>query len=139
MAPLDSSCALLADRHTVLADGVRGLLEADFETVYTVADEPSLRRGAQQLAPALIVLDLALAGLSSIRLLQDLHEVSPASRIIVLSVHDDAAVARMAFEAGADGVVLKRSIAHDFLSAVSAVLRGERFVSPDIEGVAPVS
>ncbi len=98
-----------------------------------VADAPSLREGARELTPALIVLDLSLGGRESPRLLQEIHELSPASRVIVLTVHDEAAVARMALASGAQSVVLKRSIGRDFLDAVSAVLRGEQYVSSDFD------
>lgn len=133
MASQNSSCALLADRHTILAERVRDLLEADFETVYLVSDVLSLREGAQRLKPALIVLDLSLAGDASSDLLSDIGELSPTSRLIVLSVHDEAVVARTALAAGAQSVILKRSIGNDFLSAVSAVRRGELFVSSGFE------
>jgi len=133
MSTQKSTCAILADRHTVLAERVRDLLEADFRTVYVVADAPSLREGAQRLAPALIVLDLSLESSDCSQLLGEIPELSPASRVIVLSVHDEAAVARMALASGAQGVVLKRTIGSDFLHAVSAVLRGERYVSADFE------
>jgi DNA-binding NarL/FixJ family response regulator len=129
MPSWNSNCALLADRHTTLAERVRDLLEADFETVYIVSDVLSLREGAQRLNPELIVLDLALAGHAAPGLLNDIRVSSPASRVIVLSVHDETVVARTALASGAQSVVLKRSIGDDFLNAVSAVRRGERFVS----------
>jgi len=129
MAPYNSTCALLADRHTVLSERVRDLLEADFNTVYVVGDALSLQEGAQHLAPAVVVLDLSLAGRESARLMQQVGELSPSSKVIVLSVHDDPAVARMALASGARGVVLKRSIGNDLHPAISAVLRGEQYVS----------
>jgi DNA-binding NarL/FixJ family response regulator len=137
MAAQNSTCALLADRHTVLAERVRDLLEADFQTVYVVGDAPSLQEGAQRLTPALIVLDLALAGRDYQRLLQEIHDTSPGSRVIVLTVHDDATVARLALASGAQSVVLKRSLGSDFLNAVSTTLRGEQFVSSGFEVAAP--
>jgi len=133
MASQNSFCAILADRPTELAERVRDLLEADFQTVYVVADAPSLREGAERLAPALIVLDLAFESRDCSRLLREIHELSPASRVIVLSVHDEAAVARTLLASGALGVVLKRSIGSDFQCAVSAVLQGEQYVSSDFQ------
>jgi DNA-binding NarL/FixJ family response regulator len=62
--------------------------------------------------------------------LQELRDLSPQSRFIVLSVHDQPNVARQALAAGAQGVILKRSIGDDLPKAVSAVLDGEEFVSP---------
>lgn len=125
------TCAVLADRHAVLAEGVRDLLETTFQTVYIVADASSLRDGAHRLAPNLIVLDLSLAGGDSPGILRTVHELSPNSRLILLTVHDQPDVARLALAAGAHGVVLKRNLGTDFLRAVDAVLRGETWVSAD--------
>ncbi len=129
------SCAILADRHTRLAEGVRDMLETAFQTVYTVADSETLREGASQLLPSLIVLDLALAGGDSQRLLHDIKERSPSTLVLVLTVHDERVVAELALHAGASGVMLKRCIAQEFMPAVDAVLHGEKYISPDI-GVA---
>jgi len=116
-----------------VAEGVRGLLETAFQTVYVVADPESLRDGAQRLAPTLIVLDLSLASGEFAPLLQKVRKLSPDSRIIVLTVHDEATVARVALAAGADSVILKRCVGTDFMRAVDAVLQGEQFVSPAFE------
>lgn len=125
------TCALLADRHTVLAEGIRGLLETTFKTVYLVADAQSLREGTQRLSPAVIVLDISLVGENLPQLLHTIRDISPKSRVIVLTVHDEASVAQLALDSGAHSVVLKRCVASDFNAAIDAVLRGEEFVSPD--------
>jgi hypothetical protein len=54
------SCAILADRHTSLMEGIRGLLETEFDAIYAVADVQSLSSGAQRLLPDLIIVDLSL-------------------------------------------------------------------------------
>jgi DNA-binding NarL/FixJ family response regulator len=131
MATQSQTCALLAERHSILSEGIRGLLEAMFGTTYIVADIPSLKEGAQRLAPAVIVLDLSMMGDDFPSELQQVLALSPRSRVIVLSVHDQPSVARLALAAGAQGVIIKRKIGSDFLSAVSAVLRGEEFLSDE--------
>jgi len=123
-------CAILANRHAMLSEGIRGLLESAFPTVFTVTDVSSLREGMQRLSPLLVVLDISLFGGNCSSLLQELRDLSPQSRIIVLSVHDQPNVARQALASGAQGVILKRSIGNDLLTAISAVLDGEEFVSP---------
>lgn len=136
MESQNSLCALLADKHTALAERIRGLLETTFQTVYTVADAPSLLQGAQRLTPAVVVLDISLVGADSLQLLKQIGECSPTSRVIVLSIHDQSTVARAALSAGARCVVLKRRVAHDLMAAVDAVMRGEEFVSPEF-GLTP--
>ena len=121
-------CALLGERHHGLGDGVRGLLDTAFGAVFMVADETSLVEGASRLQPALVVVDLALAGGDLPSLIGTLHALAPAAKVLLLSVHDERAVTTEAFAAGADGVVLTREIASELLIAVDAVLAGKRYV-----------
>jgi two-component system, NarL family, invasion response regulator UvrY len=127
-----SSCVLLADRHQGLRDGVRGLLETEFETVFMVADEASLLEGAGRLGPAVVVLDLSLSAGDLPGLLQRVSARAPGAKLLLLSVHDEATVAESALGAGADAVVLKRSLANDLMPAVDALLAGKRYLSPEI-------
>jgi DNA-binding NarL/FixJ family response regulator len=121
---------LLAERHHGLSEGVRGLLEAAFASVFIVADEASLLEGAQRLAPPLVVLDVAFAAGDLPDLVRRVISLSPASRILLLSVHDEPSVMESAVRAGAHGLVLKRAIATDLLRAVEAVMSGEVFFPP---------
>ncbi len=129
-----ASCVLLADRHHTLTEGVRGLLETAFSTVFMVADEPSLIEGARHLRPTVIVADLSLARGDSLAFVRRLHEQAGGAKVLMLSVHDEPSVAQSVIAAGADGVVLKRALATDLLAAIEALLGGGRFVSPAIRG-----
>ena len=130
-------CVLLADRHHGLIEGVRGLLETAFGTVFMVGDEASLIDGVERLKPSVTIVDLALSRGNWLQLLRTLRERTPDSKLIVLSMYDELSVARAAMGAGANGFVLKRAIATDMLDATDAVLRGESYVSPCIRGSAP--
>lgn len=121
------NCVLLADRHHRLTEGVRGLLETAFSTVFMVADQPSLMEGAGRLSPALVVVDVSLAEGDLRVLLGSVRARAPDAKLVVLSVHDEPTVADAAFEAGADGLVWKRAIATDLLPAVDTVLAGKRY------------
>ena len=132
-----TKCVLLADRHHGLIEGMRGLLETAFGTVFMVGDEASLIDGVKRLAPSVTVVDLALAGGNWLQLLRTLRESSPASKLIVLSMYDEISVVRAAMGAGVNGFVLKRAIATDMLDAIAAVLRGESYISPSIRGSTP--
>jgi DNA-binding NarL/FixJ family response regulator len=133
-AVIDQSdlCVLLADRHYSLAEGVRGLLETAFRTIFMVADEASLLDGVERLAPSVTIVDLSLAGGNWLRLLRTLRERSPASKLIVLSLYDELSVVRAAMATGVNAFVLKRAIATDMLDAVAAVLSGHSYISPSV-------
>lgn len=125
-------CVLLADRHHGLRDSVRGLLETEFNTVFMVADEASLLEGAAQLKPAVVVLDMSLSGGDLHGLLARIGARAPSSKVLLLSVHDERTVAEAAMAAGADAVVLKRSLATDLMPAVDALRAGGRYLSPGL-------
>jgi DNA-binding NarL/FixJ family response regulator len=118
-----AGCVLLADRHHGLTEGVRGLLETAFGTVFMVADELSLAEGASRLRPEVAVVDLSLVRDGSLGWLRALRQRCPGVKVIVLSVHDEQSVRQAVMEAGADAFVLKRAIATELLSAVDAVRR----------------
>ena len=123
-----SDCVLLADRHHGLSEGIRGLLETTFSSVFLVADENSLIEGAGMLRPAVVVVDLSLGAGNVVGLIRELRARAPGAKVLLLSVHDEPSVLRAAVAAGADGIVLKRAIATDLLLAVDEVLAGRRFI-----------
>ncbi|MFY9971334.1 MAG: response regulator transcription factor [Roseiarcus sp.] len=117
-------CALLADRHLGLVEGVRGLLETEFEAVVVVGDEVSLFESARQLHVAMAVVDLSLRRGDGLGLIRRIRSRFPQLKLVALSVHDEENVELAAIEAGADGFVLKRSIATDLLPTIDAVFAG---------------
>jgi len=120
------SCALLAEPHHGLAEGVRSLLATVFEAVVMVSEQVSLLEAVGKLAPALLVVDLSLTRPDVGRLLRQLRSQCPGLKVIILSVHDEMSVAQSVIDAGADGFVIKRDIAAEFLPAVEAALRSPR-------------
>lgn len=125
-----SQSVILAIRHQGCTEGIRGLLESMFGTVLMVADGDSLQDCASRLHPAAVVADLSLARNESLEWLRQLRSSCPEARLIVLSGHDERCVCDEAMAAGADGFVVKRAIATDFMPGIDAVMHGERYISP---------
>ena len=124
------ACAVLASRHAALAESVRSLLLEDFQDVSVVADLRTLQESLSRLRPVLVVVDLPLAGSTAPEVLRSVRSVTPATLVIVLMAYDQATVARMALQAGAQGVVLKRTAGIDLQEAVETVIHGGVYVSP---------
>jgi two-component system secretion response regulator SsrB len=125
MSTKEIRCALLADRHLGLTEGVRSLLKTEFEAVVAVGDEVSLFETARQLNLALAVVDLSLPRADGLGLIRRIRSRFPQLKLIALSVHAERNVELAAIEAGADGFVLKRSIATDLLPAIDLVIAGK--------------
>jgi DNA-binding NarL/FixJ family response regulator len=132
------NCVLLADRNLGLTEGMRDLLKTTFETVVMVADDSSLLDTAERLEPTVAVIDLALAEGGGLDLITQWHGRLPDVRLIVLSIHNEASIARTVIDAGANAFVLKRTIATNLLDAVNVISSGEIYVSPAI-GELPAS
>ena len=119
------SCALRAEPHHGLAEGVRALLATAFDAVVMVTDQTSLLEAAGGLNLRLAVVNLSLARPDVGAFLQALRTECPALRVVFLSVHDETAISRSVLDAGADGFVVKRNIAAELLPAVDAALGGD--------------
>jgi DNA-binding NarL/FixJ family response regulator len=126
----NASCVVLAEPHQALAEGLRGLLGTAFDVVVMVADERSLVKSVERLAPAAVVVELALGGGDIGGLIGQLLVRCPGVKVLVLGGHSEASVADFTIRAGASAYLLNRDIASDLLPAVAAMLRGERYGAP---------
>jgi len=127
MVVVTSACVLIADRQNGLYGLMRGLLATAFDQVFLVSDKSSLIEGAGRLQPTLIVIDLSYAAGDLSGLMHELRDHAPATKLLLLSVHDEPTVVAAAVAAGADGLVLKRAIARDLMPAIDALLAGKRY------------
>jgi DNA-binding NarL/FixJ family response regulator len=125
---------LLADDHLILAEGLRSLLEPEFEVVAAVADGRELVTAAMKHRPDVIVADITMPSLNGIEAAVHLRDLGVEAKIVFLTMHRDVAYARRAMEAGAVGYVLKHSVASELVTAVREALRGQTYVTPQITG-----
>jgi len=123
----------MADDHTLVLEGIRKLLENEFELVGTVEDGRALLRAAEQLQPDVILLDISMPLLNGIEACRQLTKLIPKARVIFLTMHMDLAYVEEAFRAGGLGYLLKRSAASELPNAINAVLCGKRYVTPLID------
>ena len=122
---------LLADDHTIVLEGLRGLLEPEFDLVGTVSDGRALLTAAEKLRPDVIVIDISMPLLNGIEAARQLKKAHADTKIIFLTMHDDATYATRAMEAGASGYVLKHSAASELVKAIREALEGKEHFAPD--------
>jgi DNA-binding NarL/FixJ family response regulator len=125
---------LLADDHRIVAEGIRRLLEPEFQLVAVVEDGRALIEAAAKLRPQVVVSDITMPNCNGIDALIQLRKDNPSIKVVFLTMHQDAAFARQALEAGAAGFVLKASAPAELISAIREVLKGNTFVSPVLAG-----
>lgn len=125
---------LLADDHRLMAEGLKRILESEFELVGLVEDGRALIEAAARWKPDVVVADITMPrmnGLEAIPLLQrDAQDV----RIVLITMHRETAYARRALKAGASAFVLKSSAPAELITAIREALAGRTFVTPEIAG-----
>ncbi|MHC4293458.1 MAG: response regulator [Planctomycetota bacterium] len=133
MTEVKKECVILADSHQAALEGMRELLESKFDTIMMVADEESLFMAVGRTKPNLAIVDLSLNASSEVNIISRFHSLYPELKFIILSVNDDPLVSESVIEMGANGFVLKRSVATDLIEAIREVLQGRVYVSPFIK------
>jgi DNA-binding NarL/FixJ family response regulator len=125
---------LLADDHRIVAEGLKRLLEPEFELIGVAEDGRALLSLAKKLRPDVIVSDISMPELNGVEALEELKKDDSPVRFVFLTMHHNVAYARKAMDAGALGFVLKHSAAEELILAVRAAAAGRTFVSPAIAG-----
>ncbi|MBM3810963.1 MAG: response regulator transcription factor [Acidimicrobiia bacterium] len=127
---------LLADDHKIVLEGLRSLLEEEFELVGTVTNGRDLLEEAARLEPDVIVADVSMPLLNGIEAARKLREQGSTAKIVMLTMHPDLIYATRALEAGASGYVLKHSASDELVAAIQEALRGGTFVSRQLKNPA---
>lgn len=123
---------LLADDHAILADMLRNLLQPEFEVVATVSDGIHLVEAVERTQPDIVIADIAMPGCSGIEAARQIHARTPTTRLVFLTMQDDAVSAAEAFAIGAAAYILKSAPATEFLEALRRVAEGGQYLAPEI-------
>jgi DNA-binding NarL/FixJ family response regulator len=124
---------LLADDHRIVAEGLRSLLEPEFELIGIVEDGRALVDASEKLCPDVIIVDISMPLLNGIEAVRQIKKENKDIKVIFLTMHPDVTYAVSAMEAGAQGYVLKHSAPSELTTAVRKALRGKIYITPLLE------
>ena len=123
---------LVVDDHALVRSGLRLLLDAEADI--TVEDEAGSAEQAVRKArfdkPDVVLLDITMPGRSGLEVLAEIKRSAPDAAILILSMHDDSAYVREAFDKGASGYLLKEVADQELLTAVREVAAGHQYLHP---------
>lgn len=127
---------LLCDDHPVVLDGLRTVFATDgrIEVIGVAHDGERAVALTCSLDPDVLVVDLALPGISGLEVTRQVAATCPGVRVVVLTVHEKRAYVDRLLAEGAAGYVLKRSASQQLVAAVHAVAAGGVYVDPMVLG-----
>jgi DNA-binding NarL/FixJ family response regulator len=123
---------LIADDHAAMLDEVQRLLKGKYEIVGAVEDGGALVEAAERLKPDVIISDISMPVMTGFEAAAKIRAAKNSARLIFLTVQSSAPYLKKARSLGAEGYVLKVYAQEQLARAVSAVLAGESFLSPQL-------
>ncbi len=121
---------VLVEDHAILREGLRALIEieSDLDVVGEFGRVEDSLECIRDSSPDVVVTDLGLPGRSGIELLGEIRRLSPPTRKLVLTAHENEEYIRAALNAGADGYVLKDAHSCELMQAIRTVSSGQQFL-----------
>lgn len=123
---------IIADDHKIFAEGLKRLIEPEYEVVAVVHDGDELVSAALELRPDVILADISMPGQTGIQAAKKIIDSGLDVKIIMLTMHENVAYATTALDDGVDGFILKHAAPSELLVAIAEVLQGNTVISPKI-------
>jgi DNA-binding NarL/FixJ family response regulator len=124
---------LLADDHAVLRQGLRALLEREgFEVVGEASDGREAVKLCAKFRPDVALLDVTMPLLNGIDAAREIGKTSPATRLVLLTMHTEDHLVLESLRSGVRGYVLKTRAADELVQAIRAVCKGEMYLTQSI-------
>ncbi len=125
---------LLVDDHPLLRDGIKKVCASRewFNIVGEVGNGSEALAKVRELSPEIVIMDITMKGMDGIETTRNICNDFPATKVVILSMHEEAIYAVNAFKAGAKAYVVKTSAGVELIQAVDDVLSGKRFASHSV-------
>lgn len=121
---------LLADDHVMFSEGLRSLLRDEFELLGTVTTGKELVESTLSLKPEVILVDISMPVLNGFDAVREIRKRGSETKVIFLTMHDDASLVAEALRCGASGYILKQSAGEELVNAIREVAQGHNYISP---------
>ena len=126
---------LIADDHQIVRMGLTTIFakEPDFEVVGEARNGLEAVRLARELAPDIVLMDLLMPRKGGADATQDILSANPSARILILTTFGESDDVKRALDAGASGALIKDTPHTKLVTAIRAIIKGKRVISPEIQ------
>jgi len=125
---------MLVDDHTMVREALRTVLEQDsgMQVIAEVGDGETALRMAEELAPDVVVMDVALPGQSGIEITRRLLAAHPEIKVLALSTYLDRRIVQQMLDAGARGYIVKSAAGAELMQGIRSVVEGRSYLCPQV-------
>jgi len=127
---------VLADDHALFRQGVKKILNSakELEVVAETGDGLELIELLKKISPDMVILDISMPNLRGLEAAREIKIISPAVKVLILTMHKDNAYLADAISSGAEGYLLKEDADTELFSAIATLRNGGRYISPLLSG-----
>lgn len=125
---------LIADDHPILREGIKTVLElkGDFEIVGEADSGFKACELVPRLNPDIVLMDIRMEKMDGIKASRNIKLLYPETKILLLTMHDDADYILEALKIGVEGYILKMSDMDKVINAIKLIMENETYFDPKI-------
>ncbi len=123
---------VLGDDHALILEGLRSVLQKDFDIAGIASNGRELIEIAERLKPDAVILDISMPLLNGIEAARQIKKTAPATRLLFVTQRSEREYVRTALQIGASAYILKQSVVSELVPALREALDGRLYVSPGL-------
>ncbi|MCF7870912.1 MAG: response regulator transcription factor [Candidatus Omnitrophica bacterium] len=125
---------IIADDHDIIREGLKNILRghSDYQVVKEAANGPKALEAVEKIKPDVILLDISMPKLSGLDAIKEVKRLSPQTKILIVTVYKTYVYIIKAFEAGADGYLVKEKAARELLPALAQIVNDKTYLTPSV-------
>lgn len=125
---------IIADDHDIIRQGIKNILrgQPEYEVVAEAVDGEEVAARVKEFKPNILLLDISMPKISGLDVIEQVHYISPETKILIITVHKAAAYVMKAFEAGVKGYLYKETAGEELLPALGKIAGGEIYLTSSV-------
>lgn len=125
---------IIADDHDIIRQGIKNILrgQPEYEVVAEAVDGEEVAARVKEFKPDILLLDISMPKISGLDVIEQVHYISPETKILIITVHKAAAYIMKAFEAGVKGYLHKETAGEELLPALARIAAGEIYLTSSV-------